>query len=350
MKLSVIVPVYNVGFFLEKCIKSLIDQSFLDMEIVIVDDGSTDNSLEVCQSFSSRINNLRVIHKQNGGLVSAWKAGLVAAQGDFIGFVDGDDFVDQNMFERLLHPFSLFHDLDIVMGGLTEVDEFSNFVKRTRCSPYLESGYYSRDQIQEKILNMVINDGRVGGRIFLPSRVTKVFRKSLLMENFSFFSEDVSIGEDLLVSYACVRRSRGIFIMNDMYLYYYRRNPYSMSNEIPWKYYEKTKPLFLSLSNLKGKENPNLETQISNNHISLSLNSVEKIVLNKTVKFAEKIASIKKIIQDPMFLYSHKNGNFSRFSLHGKLFLFFVSVKNAIMIYFLEKAKTIIIRGCERNG
>lgn len=99
--ISVIVPVYNTKGYLERCVNSLLMQTYQDMEIILVDDGSTDGSGEICDRFAEREERVRVFHKENGGSSSARNLGLDNARGDYIGFVDSDDYVDADMYERL---------------------------------------------------------------------------------------------------------------------------------------------------------------------------------------------------------------------------------------------------------
>lgn len=99
--ISVIVPVYNTKAYLERCIDSLLEQTYRDMEIILVDDGSTDGSGEICDSYAARDGRVRVFHKENGGSSSARNLGLDNARGDYIGFADSDDYVDPDMYERL---------------------------------------------------------------------------------------------------------------------------------------------------------------------------------------------------------------------------------------------------------
>ena len=120
-KVSVVVPIYNVENYLEKCIKSLISQSLTDLEIILVDDGSTDSSSVICDKYSILDSRIVVIHKKNGGLVSARKTGLKIAKGDYIGFVDGDDYIDERMYEDLLSYISK-NGVDVVNSGFL-IDE-----------------------------------------------------------------------------------------------------------------------------------------------------------------------------------------------------------------------------------
>ena len=99
--ISVIVPIYNIEKYLEECLCSLLHQSFKDIEIILVDDGSTDFSGIICENYSRIYENITVIHKKNEGLVSARKTGLQAAVGNIIAYVDGDDWIEPNMIERL---------------------------------------------------------------------------------------------------------------------------------------------------------------------------------------------------------------------------------------------------------
>ena len=107
--LSIIVPVYNVGSFLPKCIDSIISQTFTDFELILVDDGSTDNSVEICDAAAKKDSRVRVIHKENGGVVSARKAGLSVAVGKYAGYVDGDDWIDKHMYEHMVNAMEKYN-------------------------------------------------------------------------------------------------------------------------------------------------------------------------------------------------------------------------------------------------
>lgn len=112
--LSVIVPVYNVEVYLNQCIDSLINQTFKGFEIVLVDDGSTDNSGSICDEFAEKYDNIFAFHKQNGGLSSARNYGIERANGEYLAFIDSDDFVEHNMFEHLVGN-ALKYNADISM-------------------------------------------------------------------------------------------------------------------------------------------------------------------------------------------------------------------------------------------
>ncbi|PWM78597.1 MAG: glycosyl transferase family 2 [Phascolarctobacterium sp.] len=120
--LSVIVPVYNVEKYLKKCIESLLNQTYKNLEIILVDDGSTDSSGEICDEYAAMDNRIKVIHKENGGLSSARNAGIDISTGNYIGFVDGDDYIAEDMYEYL-YKNRVYEG--IVACGISDVNKFS---------------------------------------------------------------------------------------------------------------------------------------------------------------------------------------------------------------------------------
>ena len=111
--ISIIVPVYKVEKYLDECVQSLVDQTYKNLEIILVDDGSPDRCPQMCDDWARKDSRIRVIHKPNGGLSSARNAGLDAAKGDYIGFVDSDDIIDTEMYEKLYEPFENFPNVGI---------------------------------------------------------------------------------------------------------------------------------------------------------------------------------------------------------------------------------------------
>ncbi|MBQ0108398.1 MAG: glycosyltransferase family 2 protein, partial [Phascolarctobacterium sp.] len=111
--LSVIVPVYKVEKYLPKCVDSIINQTYKDLEIILVDDGSPDNCPAICDEYAKKDSRIKVIHQENGGLCSARNTGIENAEGDFISFIDSDDWIEINMFEEAL-DYLHKHDLDVV--------------------------------------------------------------------------------------------------------------------------------------------------------------------------------------------------------------------------------------------
>lgn len=148
LKISVIIPVYNVENYLERCIESVIKQTYKNLEIILVDDGSTDHSSAICDEYVEKDNRIIVIHKENGGLSSARNAGIEIASGDFIGFVDSDDYISKNMYRNLL-ILILKGNYDISVCGICRTDG-----KRRRKKRNKSVITYTRDEYLKKILKI----------------------------------------------------------------------------------------------------------------------------------------------------------------------------------------------------
>jgi glycosyltransferase involved in cell wall biosynthesis len=122
LKVSVIVPVYNVEAYLRRCVDSVLAQTFTDIEIILVDDGSPDNCPAICDEYAGKDNRIKVIHQKNAGLSGARNAGLDAAKGDYFAFIDSDDYIAPEMIDKLLNAL-LREDADISICGFQRIDE-----------------------------------------------------------------------------------------------------------------------------------------------------------------------------------------------------------------------------------
>ena len=114
--LSVIVPVYNVEAYLSECLDSILQQTYPHLDIILIDDGSTDNSGVICDQYKEIDNRVRVIHKFNGGLSSARNVGMEVIKGDYVTFLDSDDWLEPNAYQQLMSPFLTMPQLDVVRG------------------------------------------------------------------------------------------------------------------------------------------------------------------------------------------------------------------------------------------
>ena len=168
--ISVIVPVYNVENRLDRCVQSLVNQSYPHLEIILVDDGSKDHSGDICDQWKEKDNRIVVIHKTNGGTASARNAGLDIAKGEWIGFVDSDDYVERDMYESLLNEGKALKT-DIVIGGLcVEVDGKVYSAFKT---PFSFQKQYSA---HEWMKNYYLNDRTCGMTVVVCN---KLYRESV---------------------------------------------------------------------------------------------------------------------------------------------------------------------------
>ncbi|MDD6193888.1 MAG: glycosyltransferase family 2 protein [Lachnospiraceae bacterium] len=216
---SVIVAIYNIEAYLRECVESICSQTYSDLQIILVDDGSSDGSGEICDYYRNIDSRVVVIHKENGGLVSARKAGLRAAVGEYVWFVDGDDYVDRDMVESLLNQAKQY-DADMVHSGYYD-DEKTN-VRWSYAGGVMEMDPYQKETfIGEYILG---DHCKIS-----PSIWSKLFRSNIARKAYSLVPDTLSYGEDLLCLCAAVCFSHRIYIVNDAY-YHYRKRETSITN------------------------------------------------------------------------------------------------------------------------
>lgn len=144
--ISVIVPIYNVEKYLNKCIESIVNQTYKNLEILLVDDGSSDNCPKICDDWAKKDERIKVIHKENGGVSSARNAGLDAAAGEYIGFVDSDDYIDSDMFEFLITD-SKQNDTEISCCTFRYVNEEDNIVEKTTKPFISDTAYFTPNEM-----------------------------------------------------------------------------------------------------------------------------------------------------------------------------------------------------------
>ncbi len=186
-KVSIIIPVYNVQTYIEECLKSLLQQTYKNLEIILVNDGSTDNSGIICDKYAEADTRIRVFHKENGGVSSARNVGLQNVTGDYVTFVDPDDWIEPDMYEKMVMHFD--NNIEAVFCGYWESPE-----KEMNLSPILHQPE------KEGIVNgeEALYQCMIGiGYGYFTSVWNKMFRTSFLKE-YSIFFENYSIAEDEL--------------------------------------------------------------------------------------------------------------------------------------------------------
>ena len=219
--ISVIVPVYNIERYVGICIESIINQTYKNLEIVIVDDGSRDRCPEICDLYESKDTRIRVIHKPNGGLVSARKAGLQQANGDYISYVDGDDWIGPGFIEGL-YTAAKNNNADMVCAGQTR-DLFSKSEHFTNPIP---AGIYEGERLQALWKSMISY-----GSYYRPGITTyvwnKLFRREILLSLQALVDNRISIGEDAAVTYPALAACKCVAVVDNV-AYHYRQREDSM--------------------------------------------------------------------------------------------------------------------------
>ncbi len=204
IKVSVIVPVYNVKDYLEKCLDSLANQTLKDIEIILVDDGSTDGSEKICDLYAAKYNNFVCIHKKNSGQAEARNVGLDLAKGAWIGFVDADDFVDLNYYEEM-YNCAISNNSDMVCVNRKVFDEFGDLVYRT---DFASNTTYSVENPNNYFFDKFF--------VYTPVVYNKLYRREIV-ENTRFFSVDYVGTEDTLFNFELINKAKNISEIDSVY-------------------------------------------------------------------------------------------------------------------------------------
>jgi glycosyltransferase involved in cell wall biosynthesis len=225
VEISVIVPIFRIEPYLPKCVESLLKQSFLNFELILVDDGSPDNCPQICDDYAKLDPRVRVIHKENGGLLSARKAGLKAATGKYISYVDGDDWVDKYYLD-ILFKLMEANEADLVVTA-----HFREFDGKIETILPKSTGNYGAKEIKETILPNAIYTGRFCEHGISTYVWNKLFRRDLLSKILYDVPNEIIMGEDAAITYAYLSIAERLTV-SSIPLYYYRQRHDSIVKSI----------------------------------------------------------------------------------------------------------------------
>lgn len=343
--LSVIVPVYNVEEYIDRCIKSLLNQTFKDFEIILVDDGSTDSSGVICDSYATKYERLiKVVHKKNGGLGSARNEGIKHAEGEYVDFVDSDDWMDRDSY-KILNESCQKEGPDIVTYGYKKINNGTIVSKGVA---NFDEGFYSKKEITNLILPDSIAQEKAFNQVELPVQMSAcmcLYKNSFLKENdLRFESERIVLNEDWLFSIKCLCRASSFMVVHkELYNYDTRECSLSMSFK-PDSYqrkhnlYKRYKEELILTNNLN-----DITIQRLKNFWLESIYSCYIIELCAPTINKERIL---KMISDDEFRLELKKLNFKNCTIKGVIFKFIVKFRlHSLMKYmYMIKKKNMRIR------
>jgi glycosyltransferase involved in cell wall biosynthesis len=285
IKISIIVPIFNTAKFLENCLESLANQTYNNIEIILVNDGSTDNSLEICEKYCSNDSRFKIINKSNGGSSSARNLGLSFSTGDYIGFVDSDDFVSEKMYENLLNS-CILNNVKLAVCGRYKVINNKNVEMFTLSKPQIWSS-------KKALSNLLI------WKNIDSSTCDKLFHNSLFLNHR--FPEGVTT-EDIYLIPSIIDLAKSIVHIGEPHYYYvYRKD--SISNS---KFNKNKLDILKSLNNLQYLINEKYDilaakfyafyiTNITYLTESMFFSNVDDFFVSKQLKFFLRTLSVNYV-------------------------------------------------------
>jgi len=316
MFFSVIVPVYKVEKYLSDCIESVLNQTFSDFELILVDDGSPDKCPEICDNYKEKDNRIKVVHKANGGLASARRTGIREALGDYVFNLDSDDLIENDTLEC---AYKIINDTNC------EIVSFSyQWVKNGNTvdvtNDGLDEGLYSRKDIESHIYPRLLMDKNMNHVAYYLSG--KAIKRDLLTPHQLGVSEKISLGEDLCCVVACYLHAKSVYISKkEAYLYTVRED--SISKEF------NAKQIYL---------------------IEDVINEISKNDMRKVIDFNEQLCRYSCFMCFTILASAAQGNHFKSIkaikenienSLHGEKISCArfknISVKSTISIFFMKK-------------
>jgi len=344
-KISIIVPIYNMEQYLSRCLDSLLEQELKDFEIVTINDGSTDNSLQIIQSYADKDKRITIINKDNQGVSAARNEGIEIAKGDYIGFVDPDDWIDPRMYKEMLQ-IAEKGQIDIVMCSYFR--EFGAHSKeKTYDLPNL-TFFYNND-VKNYLTRRLV--GPLKREISNPELLdawgtvwSKLYKAELIKRNTIHFIDLSEIGsnEDTLFNIQASYYANSFVFLNKPYYHYWRANDTSITTKYKPKLVKQFGYLYTRIENFLNEKNLGenykiaLRNRISLNAIGLGLNIVNS---KNALTFDKRLKEVKKLLNNTMMTNSLQNFELLYCSFVWRIF--FLSAKSRATLLFYVLLETI---------
>ena len=340
-QVSIIVPVYNVENYIERCLNSLVNQTFKDIEIITINDGSTDKSLELLNKYAKEDIRISVIDLGDEGVSYCRNLGIEKANGKYIMFVDSDDWIDSSMVE-VMYKKAEENKLDLVMCSY--IREFKDHSKE-KIFNLPQEIIYKEDKVKNELLRKLV--GPIKEELSNPEMLDalctvwgKLYRADILKENKLKFVDLKKIGsaEDTLFNIFTFNYLKKVMFLNKSMYHYWRDNPKSVTSQYNPKLKEQRKVFFKYISDFIKENNfEQVFEEALNNRICTSVLGLGLIECSKNNKISRinKIKNIKIIINEEYIRNAYKNLELKYFSIHWRIFYFFIKNKMSFCSYLM---------------
>lgn len=337
-KISIIVPVYNVERYLPKCLDSLILQSFQDIEIICVNDGSPDKSLQILQEYALRDSRIKIVNQKNTGLSGARNTGIGHVTGDYIMFVDSDDWIELNTCE-LVYSKANTHQCDVVIWPyICEYENASNRKEIFEEKQIVFDEIATSTKIHRRFIGLLENElSRPENADALVTAWGKLYKTNIIKENKILFIDTKLIGtEDALFNLYLFGYVKKVVYINEYLTHYRKDNQTSLTTTYKQRLFEQWQYLFdlmeeyIYLNGIEKKYDCALKNRIALSIVGLGLN-----LLSSDKSTYSKIKEVKGIISDNRYREAYKQLTLRYFPLHWWVFFACTKVNFATGVYIL---------------
>lgn len=325
-KISVVVPCYNVQDYIQQCLDSIVNQSYYNIEIICINDGSTDNTLSILNFYASKDSRIIVVDQDNLGLSKSRNNGVSIATGDYIMFVDSDDWISKDYFLTFVSKLEV--EIDLVIGSYSR-----EFTARSLPRDLKIDGKYHTDFFQRRLI------GLVGNEIKDPSQAdsivtvwSKLYKRHIILMNNIIFDpiEKIGTAEDLLFNLKYSQYCKNVFVTNQP-LYHYRKTNNSFTNNYKSNLFNQWKNLFAFIKTYcdSPQKMEAYHNRIALSIIGLGLTEIRNPAGPKVIR-----KHLKKFLSDPLYLQAFSKFDTHYLPLHWKVFFFVAKNKFSRILYF----------------
>ena len=340
MLVSIIIPVYKAEEYLEECVNSVLNQTYKNIELLLIDDGSPDNSGKLCDAIAERDNRVKVFHKENGGTHTARNLGIEKSSGEYLMFMDPDDWLDLGTIEILVDKIN-HENLDVVRFNF--VKEFGNSSTKKE-NTFLKETVYRGEECKEicrQSVGLIFEElGHPENLNFLASVCFNAYRKSKIVENnISFYSiRELGTFSDGLFNIEFYMHSESFLFVDKGFYHYRKTNTGSATSNYRERFLEKQNLLFSKIRDLiEDCDVENIALAYTNRiaigTMELCLNS-----LKSTHSFSEKYREMKLVLQNKLQKDALKGFDISYFPLKWKVYYSFIKMRFTLGVYLMTYA------------
>lgn len=327
-RVSVVVPVYNAASTLEMCALSILGQSYNDVQLVLINDGSKDSSIDICHKLAENYNNVLVIDKPNEGVSATRNKGIEACDGQYVMFVDSDDYIEKDMVEAMVSKL-LTDNADLCMCGITIHKEGEESIK-----PLMNGHVRGKENIAEKVFELYKTN-------YINSPCNKLYKKELITEGFS---KDISLGEDLLFNLNYLENCNSVTFIDKGFYHYQFVNNQSLTSKYREDSFKIALRLYEAVTGYGNKFGVPFDKQVSARDVFMNIvfYSIQDLYYYSKEDKKYKRDNLKVIVDNPRVrevvnALGDINGQ-------QKLVAKFISRNNLFLIRVFFKMKKLIAR------
>ena len=330
---SVIVPVYNVEDYLHKCIDSIRNQTFNDLEIILVNDGSTDTSPQICDAYAKKDARIKVIHQQNAGVSVARNKGFSTATGNYVTFLDSDDWLEPTMYENMCAITHLEQSSEIIMCDFVNIKSNS----KEKISTNIRKGFYSKQQIIDEIYPTLLVTEEFG-RIPIISVWSCLFKRALLVAANTRFDATLRYSEDYLFMADVITNANSFYYLKGNYAYNYRQYEESRSKKFQPLWWESLLYLNIELDKLlKNNKQYNFTRQLKLQLLHSVLFILNNISKNSRMNLINKVRAIRFILKQERLTAAFPNLSLNKQKTTTKLLLYLIKHKMTFTYLIIQR-------------